>query len=120
MAEELDSVIEQNAAGPKQASADGVTVQQHSLPDQIAADKHLASKRAMSGNPAAEFPDRVVKLAQTNADNRRHWANADGLAADAAAKPAVGLVKERNCPLAGVLKLHRQSPGGVATPRGSP
>jgi len=27
--------------------------------------------------------------AQTNADNRRHWANADGLSADAAASPAV-------------------------------
>jgi len=27
--------------------------------------------------------------AQTNADNRRHWANADGLSADAAANPAV-------------------------------
>jgi hypothetical protein len=31
MAEELDSTIEQNAAGPKQVTADGVTVQQHSL-----------------------------------------------------------------------------------------
>jgi len=27
--------------------------------------------------------------AQTNADNRRHWANADGLSADAAASPAI-------------------------------
>jgi len=27
--------------------------------------------------------------AQTNADNRRHWANADGLSADASASPAV-------------------------------
>ena len=27
--------------------------------------------------------------AQTNADNRRHWANADGLSADAAANPEV-------------------------------
>ena len=51
MAEDLDSTIETNAKGPKQASADGVTVQQHSLPDQIAADKYLASKRAAK-NPA--------------------------------------------------------------------
>ncbi len=55
MAEDLDSTIEQNAAGPKQASADDVTVQQHSLPDQIAADKYLAGKRAMSSNPAKAF-----------------------------------------------------------------
>ncbi len=55
MAEDLEDTIEQNAAGPKQASADGVSVQQHSLPDQIAADKHLASKRAMSSNPAKAF-----------------------------------------------------------------
>ena len=46
MADELDSTIQQNAQGPRQAMADGVNVQQHSLPDQIAADKYLASKRA--------------------------------------------------------------------------
>ena len=55
MAEDLDSTIEQNAAGPKQASADGVSVQQHSLPDQIAADKYLAGKRTVSRNPAKAF-----------------------------------------------------------------
>lgn len=46
MAEELDEAIKSNAQGPKQASADGVNVQQHSLPEQIAADKYLESKRA--------------------------------------------------------------------------
>ena len=46
MTEELDETIKENAAGPKQASADGVNVQQHSLPDQIAADKYLESKKA--------------------------------------------------------------------------
>ena len=51
MAEELDNAIETNAKGPKQAGTDGVNVQQHSLPDQIAADKYLASKRA-ARNPA--------------------------------------------------------------------
>ena len=55
MVEELDNSIEQNAAGPKQASADGVTVQQHPLPDQIAADKYLAGKRVVSKNPAKAF-----------------------------------------------------------------
>jgi hypothetical protein len=55
MAEDLDNSIEQNATGPKQASADGVTVQQHPLADQIAADKYLAGKRAISRNPAKAF-----------------------------------------------------------------
>jgi len=55
MVEELDNSIEQNAAGPKQVTADGVTVQQHPLPDQIAADKYLAGKRAVSKNPAKAF-----------------------------------------------------------------
>ena len=55
MVEELDNSIEQNAAGPKQVTADGVTVQQHPLPDQIAADMYLAGKRAVSKNPAKAF-----------------------------------------------------------------
>ena len=55
VAEDLDDAIEQNAAGPKQVTSDGVTVQQHSLADQITADKHLAAKRAMSSNPVKAF-----------------------------------------------------------------
>ena len=51
MAEDLDNAIKTNAEGPKQAGVDGVSVQQHSLPDQIAADKYLAQKRA-GQNPA--------------------------------------------------------------------
>jgi len=47
MAEDLDNTIRENAAGPKQASADGVNTQQHPLADQIAADKHLAGKQAV-------------------------------------------------------------------------
>lgn len=48
MADSLDTVIQENAAGPKAASGDAGSVEQHSLPDQIAADKHLQSKQAMS------------------------------------------------------------------------
>jgi hypothetical protein len=47
VADELDDAIRENAAGPHSASGDAGSMQQHSLPDQIAADKHLASKRAM-------------------------------------------------------------------------
>jgi len=51
MAEELDSTIRENAAGPESASADGVQVKQHNLRDQIEADKYLAGKAA-ARNPA--------------------------------------------------------------------
>jgi hypothetical protein len=55
MADDLKDTIERNAQGPKQAAVDGVNVQQHSLPDQIAADKYLAAKRAAATNPAKAF-----------------------------------------------------------------
>jgi hypothetical protein len=51
MAEDLENTIRDNASGPASASADGVSVEQHSLPDQIAADKYLAQKQA-GRNPA--------------------------------------------------------------------
>ena len=54
MTDDLKDTIKQNAEGPKQAGADGVNVQQHGLPEQIAVDKYLASKRAGS-NPAKAF-----------------------------------------------------------------
>ena len=47
MTETLENSIKENAAGPKKASGDAVAVEQHSLVDQIAADKHLQSKEAM-------------------------------------------------------------------------
>lgn len=40
--------IETNLAQPKRAKGDGIEVEQHSLPDQIAADKHLSAKAAAS------------------------------------------------------------------------
>ena len=46
MADQLDSTIRENAAGPKRASSDAGSVEQHALAEQIAADKYLASKRA--------------------------------------------------------------------------
>lgn len=46
MAEQLDNSIKENAAGPRRASGDSGSVEQHSLQDQIAADKHLESKKA--------------------------------------------------------------------------
>jgi len=46
MTEPLDESIKINAEGPKRASGDSGSVEQHSLPDQIAADKYLESKKA--------------------------------------------------------------------------
>ena len=46
MADELDQTIKDNAAGPKRAKGDSAEMEQHSLPDQIAADRYLASKKA--------------------------------------------------------------------------
>ena len=46
MAEELDNTIEENAKGPAKASGDSGSMEQHPLPDQIAADRYLQSKKA--------------------------------------------------------------------------
>lgn len=46
MADDLDDTIEQNAKGPAKAAGDAGSVEQHPLPDQIEADRYLASKDA--------------------------------------------------------------------------
>jgi len=47
MAEDLDNTIRENAAGPKRASGDSGSMEQHSLTEQIEADRYLASKTAL-------------------------------------------------------------------------
>ncbi|MFW5679534.1 MAG: hypothetical protein ACOCYE_02020 [Pseudomonadota bacterium] len=46
MAENLDDQIRENASGPSEYAVDDQTVRQHSLRDQIEADRYLASKAA--------------------------------------------------------------------------
>ncbi len=46
MPENLEDTIEQNAKGPAKASSDAGSIEQHPLPDQIEADRYLASKKA--------------------------------------------------------------------------
>ena len=46
MTEDLDNTIRENAAGPKRARGDSGEMEQHSLSDQITADKYLESKTA--------------------------------------------------------------------------
>ena len=45
--EKMTETIVKNAVGPKSAEVDGQRVEQHSLKEQIAADKYLASKEAV-------------------------------------------------------------------------
>lgn len=46
MTENLEEKIADSASGPAKVSSDGISVEQHPLADQIAADKYLASKTA--------------------------------------------------------------------------
>ena len=46
MTEDIDNTIRDNVSGPKRASGDSGSVEQHSLSEQIAADKYLESKKA--------------------------------------------------------------------------
>jgi hypothetical protein len=46
MSDSIENTIEENAAAPAEVSVDGQHVKQHSLQDQIAVDRYLASKKA--------------------------------------------------------------------------
>jgi hypothetical protein len=63
MAELEDSILE-NAQGPRRASGDSGSMEQHSLQDQIAADRYLKSKAAAKKGLGI----RMVKLVPPGAD----------------------------------------------------
>ncbi|HBG25675.1 MAG: hypothetical protein A2Y10_02495 [Planctomycetes bacterium GWF2_41_51] len=46
MSNEIENIIQENLNSPAKVSSDGVSVEQHPLSEQIAADKYLASKTA--------------------------------------------------------------------------
>lgn len=46
MTNDLEQTIADNASGPRRAKGDSAEMEQHALPDQIAADRYLASKSA--------------------------------------------------------------------------
>lgn len=52
----LEQAIRDNAAGPAKAAGDSGSVEQHSLKDQIEADRYLASKQA------ARSPAKALRL----------------------------------------------------------
>jgi len=48
MADDVKDAIEKNAKGPRRAKGDVGEVRQHSLKDQVDADRYLASREARS------------------------------------------------------------------------
>jgi hypothetical protein len=44
---EIDQSIKDNALGPKSAESDGQKIEQHSIEDQIEADRYLNAKKAV-------------------------------------------------------------------------
>lgn len=62
MADDLQDTISENAQGPAEARGDSGSMRQHSLPDQIAADKHLASKTALADSTKKTLGVRFVGL----------------------------------------------------------
>ncbi len=49
MPDDLEQTIRDNAQGPAKAAGDAGSVEQHSLQDQIAADRYLNAKQAAKG-----------------------------------------------------------------------
>jgi hypothetical protein len=64
MSEDLDDNIRNNATGPKRAKGDSAEMEQHPLPDQIAADRYLQGKKAMRGKGLG---GKLVKLSPPGA-----------------------------------------------------
>ncbi len=62
MVDDLQDTISENAQGPAEARGDSGSIRQHSLADQIAADKHLASKGALADSTKKTFGVRFVQL----------------------------------------------------------
>jgi len=60
----VKNAIEENATGPASAEVDGVRVNQHSIRDQIAADRHLRASEAAKKTP---YGLRFAKLANPGA-----------------------------------------------------
>jgi len=61
---QVEDAIRENAVGPKSAEVDGQKVEQHSLPDLIAADEYLASKKAIKSRASGL---KITKLCHSGA-----------------------------------------------------
>ncbi|GIK23542.1 MAG: hypothetical protein BroJett005_29560 [Ignavibacteriota bacterium] len=51
----IADAIRENAAGPKRAQGDSGSVEQHSISEQIEADRYLASKGAVKKGPGVRM-----------------------------------------------------------------
>jgi len=60
MTELNEDTIKSNAEGPKKVVGDGVSVEQHSIDEQIKADRYLASKAATRSNGLGIKRNRAV------------------------------------------------------------
>jgi len=61
---DIEKAIRENATGPKSARSDAGEVEQHSLPEQIEADRYLNSKAAMK-KPGPGF--KITKMSASGA-----------------------------------------------------
>jgi hypothetical protein len=60
MPDDLEQQIRENASGPKVAKGDSGSMEQHNLPDQIEADRYLASKKAAGGTGLGVKVSRMI------------------------------------------------------------
>ena len=65
MADDLEQTIRDNAQGPSEARGDSASIKQHSLSEQIAADRYLEGKKATKRKGLGVA---VKKLAPPGAD----------------------------------------------------
>ena len=59
MPDDLTDTIRENASGPKSAKGDSISLEQHSLTEQIEADRYLSSKQAAK---AKNLGLRIMKI----------------------------------------------------------
>lgn len=62
----IDAALVSNVQGPAKASDDTGSMEQHSLPDQIAMDRYLSAKRATRNG--AGFGIKIQKIIAPNSD----------------------------------------------------
>ncbi len=60
MSDDLSESIRSTASAPKRAKTEAGEMEQHGLPDQIAADRYLASKQAAGGKGLGVKMSRMV------------------------------------------------------------
>jgi hypothetical protein len=60
MSDDFEQRLRENASGPRAAKGDSGSMEQHSLTDQIAADRYLNSKKAAGGKGLGMKVSRMI------------------------------------------------------------